>query len=281
VAISPVLVGTALGIMGAGTIDLVAASLVLAAAVLVQVATNMQNDVGYTVRRGESSGTRTGLPRATANGWLSVREVRVGIVLVSIVAFGLGLALAAYRGWPVLMIGAASLAAALAYMGGPKPIAYTPFGELTVFAFFGLLAVTGTQWVLTGSFNLVTLLASIAIGGLAAAALAVNNHRDMEHDRLVGRRTFAVVFGTGGSRHLYRALLLGPFLIVPVMAVCAEAPTLLLPLLLVPIAFRLLRDFLRCPPGSAFNQILFQTFRLELWFAVLLSVGAVLARMLH
>jgi 1,4-dihydroxy-2-naphthoate octaprenyltransferase len=69
---------------------LVAASLVLAAAVLVQVATNMQNDVGYTVRRGESSGTRTGLPRATANGWLGVREVRVGIVLVSIVAFGLG-----------------------------------------------------------------------------------------------------------------------------------------------------------------------------------------------
>lgn len=281
VAISPVLVGTAFGIAGAGAIDLVAASLVLAAAVLVQVATNMQNDVGYTMRRGESSGTRRGLPRATANGWLSVREVRVGIVLVSIVAFGLGLGLAVYRGWPVLVIGAASLTAALAYMGGPKPIAYTPFGELTVFVFFGLLAVTGTEWVLTGSFSLVTLLASIAIGGLAAAALAVNNHRDMEHDRLVGRRTFSVVFGAGGSRHLYRALLLGPFLIVPVMAVCAKAPTLLLPLLLLPIAFRLLRDFLCCPPGSAFNHILFQTFRLELWFAVLLSVGAVLVRMLH
>ena len=281
VAISPVLVGTAFGIAGAGAIDLVAASLVLAAAVLVQVATNMQNDVGYTMRRGESSGTRRGLPRATANGWLSVREVRVGIVLVSIVAFGLGLGLAVYRGWPVLVIGAASLTAALAYMGGPKPIAYTPFGELTVFVFFGLLAVTGTEWVLTGSFSLVTLLASIAIGGLAAAALAVNNHRDMEHDGLVGRRTFAVIFGAGCSRHLYRALLLVPFLIVPVMAVCAKAPTLLLPLLLLPIAFRLLRDFLCCPPGSAFNQILFQTFRLELWFAVLLSVGAVLARMLH
>ena len=65
------------------------------------------------------------------------------------------------------------------------------------------------------------------------------------------------------------------------MAVCAKALTLLLPLLLLPIVFRLLRDFLRCPPGSAFTQILFQTFRLELWFAVLLSVGAVLARMLH
>jgi 1,4-dihydroxy-2-naphthoate octaprenyltransferase len=281
VAISPVLVGTALGFAQAGAVDMVAALLVLCAAVLVQVATNMQNDVGFTVRRGESSGTRTGLPRATANGWLSVREVRVGIVLIGIVAFGLGLALVAYRGWPVLVIGAASLTAALAYMGGPKPIAYTPFGELTVFVFFGLVAVTGTQWVLTGNFSLVTFLASMAIGGLAAAALAVNNHRDMEHDRLVGRRTFAVVFGAAGSRHLFRALLLAPFLIVLAMAACAEAPTLLLPLLLVPIAFRLWRDFARCSPGIAFNQILFQTFRLELWFAVLLSAGALLIKMPH
>jgi 1,4-dihydroxy-2-naphthoate octaprenyltransferase len=278
VAISPVLVGTALGFARTGAIDMVAALLVLGAAMLVQVATNMQNDVGYTVRRAESSGTRTGLPRATANGWLTVREVRVGIVLIGITAFGLGLTLAAYRGWPVLVIGAASLTAALAYMGGPKPIAYTPFGELTVFVFFGLVAVTGTQWVLTGSFGLVTFLASMAIGGLAAAALAVNNHRDMQHDRLVGRRTFAVVFGAVASRRLYRALLLAPFLIVLLMAACAAAPTLLLPLLLMPIAFRLLRDFMHCTPGIAFNQILFQTFRLEIWFAALLSVGALLVR---
>jgi 1,4-dihydroxy-2-naphthoate octaprenyltransferase len=281
VAISPVLVGTALGFARAGAIDMVAALLVLTVAVLVQVVTNMQNDVGYTVRRGESSGTRTGLPRATANGWLSVREVRVAIVLIGIVALGLGLALAAYRGWPVLVIGAASLTAALAYMGGPRPIAYTPFGELTVFVFFGLVAVTGTQWVLTGSFGVLTLLASMAVGGLAAAALAVNNHRDMEHDRLVGRRTFAVVFGAAASRRLYRALLLGPFLMLVVIAACAQAPMLLLPLLLMPIAFRLLRDFERCSPGIAFNDILFRTFRLEIWFAVLLSAGALLIRMPH
>jgi 1,4-dihydroxy-2-naphthoate octaprenyltransferase len=278
VALSPVLVGAALGFERVGAIDMVAASLVLAAAVLVQVATNMQNDVGYTVRRGESSGTRTGLPRATANGWLTVREVRVGIVLIGIAAFGCGLSLAAYRGWPVLAIGAASLTAALAYMGGPKPIAYTPLGELTVFVFFGLVAVTGTQWVLTGSFGLVTLLASMAIGGLAAAALTVNNHRDIDHDRSVGRRTFAVVFGATASRRLYRALLIGPFLIVLLMAACAEAPTLLLPLLLLPIAFRLLRDFVRCAPGIAFNPVLFRTFRLELWFAALLSFGALLVK---
>jgi 1,4-dihydroxy-2-naphthoate octaprenyltransferase len=280
VAFSPVLVGATLGFSRTGGIDAIAALLVLGAALLVQVITNMQNDVGYTVRGGESTGTRTGLPRATANGWLSVRDVRAGIVVAALVATGLGLALVAYRGWPVLAIGVSSLIAALAYMGGPKPIAYTPFGELTVFVFFGLVAVMGTDWVLTGGVGVVSVLASVAIGALAAAALAVNNHRDIAHDRLVGRRTFAVAFGDSASHHLYALLLLGPFVLLLPMALLAQAPALLLPLLLLPVALRLRHDFSRCAPGKAFNEILFRTFRLELWFAALLSAGALLARLL-
>ncbi len=173
-AISPVLVGTSLGFQRAGTLNVLVVLLVLVAAVLMQIATNLQNDVGYTVRGGEKAGSRTGLPRATAHGWLGVGQVRAGIVIVGTIACGLGVMLAAYRGWPVLVIGAASLTAALAYMGGPKPIAYTPFGELTVFVFFGLVAVAGTEWVLSGRIGQVGLLASMAIGGLAAAALSVN-----------------------------------------------------------------------------------------------------------
>jgi 1,4-dihydroxy-2-naphthoate octaprenyltransferase len=280
VAISPVLVGATLGFERTGAIDLLATLLVLGAALLMQVVTNMQNDVGYTVRGGESSGTRTGLPRATANGWLSVRHVRAGIVVAALVAAGFGLALVAYRGWPVLAIGMASLLAALAYMGGPRPIAYTPFGELTVFVFFGLVAVSGTDWVLTGSISTVSLLASVAIGSLAAAALAVNNHRDIAHDRLVGRRTFAVSFGAQASIGLFSLLLLAPFALLPWMALVADAPAMLLPLLLMPAALQLRRDFVDCPPGLAFNELLFRSFRLELWFAALLSAGAVLGRML-
>ncbi len=278
VAISPVLVGATLGFERTGNIDWLAALLVLAAALLMQVITNMQNDVGYTVRGGDSSGTRTGLPRATAKGWLSVRHVRAGIVLMALLSLAVGLALVAYRGWPVLAIGTASLLAALAYMGGPRPIAYTPFGELTVFVFFGVIAVTGTDWVLTGSVGAVTVLASVAIGALAAAALAVNNHRDLAHDRLVGRSTFAVRFGERASTALYGVLLLGPFALLPLMALRTPAPALLLPLLLLPAAWRLRGDFVRCPRGLAFNELLFRTFRLELWFAALLSAGALLGR---
>jgi 1,4-dihydroxy-2-naphthoate octaprenyltransferase len=271
--LSPVIVGAALAFERADSLDPIAAGLVLGAAVLVQIATNLQNDVGYTLRGGNRSGTHQGQPRATARGWLTVRQVRIGLLLVSIAALSLGLLLAWYRGWPVLVIGAASLAAALAYMGGPKPIAYTPLGELTVFVFFGLVAVIGTEWVLAGSAGILGVLAGMAIGGLASAALAVNNHRDIEHDRSVGRHTFAVLAGAAASRRLYAALLLGPFLLVIVMAVYARAPSLLLPLAVAPLAGRLLRDVRRSQPAVDFNQILFRTFRLELRFALLLSAG--------
>ena len=280
VAISPVLVGATLGFERTGAIDVTAALLVLGASLLMQIITNMQNDVGYTVRGGDSSGTRVGLPRATAHGWLSVHHVRWAIILCATAATGLGLALTAYRGWPVLAIGVSSLVAALAYMGGPRPIAYTPFGELTVFVFFGLVAVTGTDWVLTGGFGPVTLLAATAIGSLAAAALAVNNHRDIAHDRLVGRRTFAVTFDESGSQDLYTALLFGPFLLLPWMALVARAPALLLPMLLLPAALKLRQAFVATSRGLAFNEVLFRTFRLELWFAALLSAGALIGRLL-
>jgi 1,4-dihydroxy-2-naphthoate octaprenyltransferase len=280
VAISPVMVGGTLGFGRSGTLDWMAALLVLGAALLMQVITNMQNDVGYTLRGGDRSGTRTGLPRATANGWLGVRHVQLAIVLAALLATALGVTLVAYRGWPVLAIGTASLLAALAYMGGPKPIAYTPFGELTVFVFFGLIAVTGTDWVLTGEVGRVSMSASFAIGALAAAALVVNNHRDIAHDRLVGRQTFAVTFGATGSRRLYATLMLGAFALLPLMAWQAHAVTLLLPVLLLPSTVQLCHDFNRCPPGTAFNEVLFRTFRLELWFAALLSTGALLGRVI-
>ncbi len=279
VAVSPVIVGAALGWQRTGTVDATVALIILAAAVLVQAISNLQNDVGYTVRGGEASGTRIGLPRATALGWLPVRAVQLAIVAAAVLATLLGLWLVALRGWPVLAIGASSLGAAVAYMGGPRPIAYTPFGEFTVFVFFGLVAVMGTDWVLTYSIGTATVVASVAIGLLAAAALAVNNQRDIAHDALVGRRTFPVTFGAAVAQRLYFVLLFVPYALTLPMAWLAGAPALMLPLLLLPTARALWRDFLSCPPGLAFNQVLFRTFRMELVFAVLLACGAVLDRL--
>ena len=281
IAIGPVVVGAAFAWARTGALDIAVAAMILAASLLIQLVTNLQNDVGYTVRGGERSGTRVGLPRATANGWLRIGQVRTAIVVLAIVATALGFVLFARLGWPVLAIGFASLAAALAYMGGPRPIAYTPFGELTVFVFFGLVAVIGTEWALTGGFSAATILAAMGVGAVAAAALTVNNHRDLAHDRSAGRRTFSVIMGAPASGVLYAIQLLSPFALVPFVALAAGAPTLLLPWVLLPSAVKLRRDFVNCPPGLPYNAILYRTFKLGLAYSSLLAIGAVLGRVLR
>ena len=280
-AVSPVLVGASLGFMRAGAVDTVAVLLAMAAALLMQLITNLQNDVGYTQRGGDATGTRIGLPRATSSGLLAPRTVRLAIVMLTLVAAAFGLTLVAYRGWPVLAMGAASLLAALAYMGGPKPIAYTPLGELTVFVFFGLVAVMGTDWLVTGSTDGLTALGAAAVGALAAAALAVNNQRDREHDQWVGRQTFAALFGSNASRVLFGLLLTVPFVLLVAMCALAGAPWLGLPCFLAPVAWAIDRDFAACPGGLAFNGILFRVFQLTLGFSALLAAGAILSARAH
>lgn len=281
IALSPVLVGTALALLRTGRVDTVAALLVLTAALLMQLATNLQNDVGDTLRRGALAGPRAGLPRATAQGWLGVRAVRLAIVATALLGAAVDLALVAWRGWPVLAVGSASLAAALAYMGGPRPIAYTPFGELTVLLFFGIVGVTGTDWVLTGSIGAATWPAALAVGALSAAALAINNHRDQVQDGRIGRRTFAVCFGALASQRLVGVLLAAGFVLLPAVALAAGSAWLLLPLLAAPAAWRLQRDLRRCLPGDGFNALLFRCFRLVLVHAALLAAGALVALLLR
>jgi 1,4-dihydroxy-2-naphthoate octaprenyltransferase len=281
VAISPVIVAASLVWERTGRLATGTVVLILAASVMLQIITNLQNDVGYTRRGGERGGTRIGLPRATALGVLTIAQVRTAVVFAVALAVLLGLPLVLMRGWVVLAMGIASILAALAYMGGPKPIAYTPFGEVVVFAFFGLIAVVGADYTMTGEAPpAVTWLAAVAMGSLAMAALLVNNHRDIEHDAGVGRRTLPVALGVRVSRALYVLMLSLPFLLAPAMAWQAGSPWLLAPLLALPTALRLLVDFHRCPPGLPFNAVLFRTFKLELVFAALLCAGAIVARAL-
>lgn len=268
-----------MGYWQSGALDWGLAALALAAAVLMQLITNLQNDVGFTTRGAQHVGSHTGLPRATTMGWLSTRQVRVAIFILSVLACGLGFSLVALRGWPVLAMGVASLCAALAYMGGPRPIAYTAFGELTVFVFFGLVAVVGTQWLLTGTISAAGWMAAITMGAVAASALVVNNHRDIVHDRLAGRRTFAVLFGAGASVRLYRTLLSATWVMPVVMAGVLHQPWMLLPLILVSHTWALQRALTPATTGGDCNTILIQTFRLELWFALLLSGASVVARL--
>ncbi len=276
IAAIPVLVGSSIAFAASGAFDATAALLALAASIVIQVISNLQNDVGYTAR-GAESGRRVGLPRATANGWLTPGQVRGAIVVCVLLSVALGLPLVLQRGGVVLAMGIASLVGAVSYMGGPRPIAFTPLGELTVLVFFGLVAVTGSAYVQVGFVPAAAWFAALAIGMQAAAVLAVNNHRDIEHDRASGRRTFAVSFGAQASRRMLVALTATPFALAVAAALVAKSMWFLLPLVAAPQAVALVREFDRTAPGPGFNLVLMRTVMLEVGFGALLTIGAIVA----
>ena len=273
VAASPVLVGTAYALWQCAVVPVPLAALALLCAVLMQAITNLQNDVGFHLRGGELGGQRQGLPRASSLGLITPRSLRRAIVVLSLLSLAAGLGLAAVRGWPVIALGLASLLGALAYMGGPRPIAYSPFGEFTVLVFFGWVAVLGTAWLLEAPLGLAAFLLASAVGCLAAAALAVNNHRDREHDSAIGRRTFAVMAGAQASARLYALLLGAPMVCLVGVALLTHSVWPLLPYVLAPRMARLAQDFRASAGGMAYNAILYRTFRLLLEFSLVLSLG--------
>lgn len=277
IATIPVVVSSALVIANGGSLDARIALLALAASLLLQAITNLQNDVGYAARR-VATIHHVGLSRATCNGWLTTGQVRAAIVVCVAACLLTGLPVVQRWGWPAALMGLSSIAAALAYMGGPRPIAFTPLGELTVFVFFGLVAVMGSYYVQTGTITATAALAAVGIGSLAAAVLAVNNHRDRDHDALVLRRTFAVTSGAARSRQLFVTLLAIGFAVVPIITWDTRSIWLALPLLTAPRALAIARDFGRLPAGPAWNVLFFGTVKLELVYGLLLATGAVLSR---
>lgn len=272
VALVPVLVGTMLAWHDVGGIVVSILVVTILAAVFVQVATNLHNDVKDFERGADDPGTRLGPRRATAEGWLSAEQVRRGATLAFVGAGAAGAWLAIAGGWPVVLIGAASIACGWAYSGGARPIAYSSLGEFFVWLFFGVVAVMGTYYLQTGRFDAIAFAAGALLGMPAAAVLVVNNYRDMDNDRQAGRRTFSVVFGARASRIEYGLLMLLPFALLPVLALAA-APGWLLALAALPWALLLVRRFATQAPGPVFNELLADTARLQLAFGVLLCAG--------
>jgi len=276
IAITPVLVGTAFAWHEGAEIHWLVAAVALCAAVLIQIGTNLYNDVGD-YERGADRADRLGPPRATSMGWLAAADVR----RAAATSFGLAMVLGAYLvsvgGWPIFVIGLASIAAGISYTGGPRPIAYTPSGEFFVFVFFGLAATIGSSLLQTGRFSWESAAGGAMIGALAAAVLVVNNYRDLESDRHSAKITLAVRIGYAATRIEYATLVLLPFAALPLLAVLTGTGLwMLLPAVSLPIAVRLIRDLARAPISPVLNALLKRTARLELAFGLLLCAALVL-----
>jgi len=273
-AVAPVLVGTAL----AATEDtfhplrFVAAML---GALLIQVGTNLSNDYSD-ARRGADTEDRLGPVRVTAGGLVPPRQVLVA----TYVAFGLAVLVGVYlvvtAGWQLLLVGAASILAGVLYTGGPRPYGYEGLGDLFVFLFFGVVAVSGSYFAQTSHMEWEALVLSVPVGMLAAALLMVNNTRDMETDRRAGKRTIAVRLGRARARGIYAAEVYLAFFVAQIPWIAGAeslSPWLLLVFLALPLAAPIVRTVRSRTDGPSLNGALAKTGLLQLVFCVLLSAG--------
>lgn len=244
----------------------------LAFAFLVQVGTNYANDA-FDFLHGADREDRQGPRRAVASGMISPRAMVVGTIGVFLAAFLVGLILVAYRGPELLVIGVASILFGFAYTGGPFPLAYRGLGDVFVLGFFGLVAVGGTYYVMSGIVSGEVLVAAVPIGLLATNILVVNNYRDMDTDARAGKRTLVVRFGRAFARRQYIGSLTVAFLVPLGLAWFEGEGWMALPLLSIPLGVMAAQRLGPERSAEELNGLLATSAGLLLVYGILFSVG--------
>jgi 1,4-dihydroxy-2-naphthoate polyprenyltransferase len=275
-AVAPVLVGTAAASRPVGDLEWGRAVLALVVALSLQIAVNYANDL-FDGLRGVDTEARVGPRRAVASGLVTPRRMRAAMVVALAVAALAGLALAWLVGWELLLVGLAAILAALGYSGGPRPYASAGLGEVFVFVFFGVVATAGSAYVQDEAITLVVVLAAVAMGCFATALLVVNNLRDIPTDEAVGKVTLAVRLGEQRTRQLYRGLVLGAYVLLAPMVVTTGDAWLALAALSLVVAWKGVERVRHAPLGPQLITALEHTAKAQLLYAVLLTVGFVLA----
>jgi 1,4-dihydroxy-2-naphthoate polyprenyltransferase len=271
-ALAPVAAGTGLAAFH-GVLAPLPALAALAGAMLIQIGTNFANDY-YDFVRGGDTEDRVGPVRVTQAGILPPETVRRGMYAVLGAAMLVGVYLVWIAGWPIVWIGLASVACAVLYTGGPFPLAYHGLGDVFVFVFFGLVAVSGTYFVQGLTWPPDAFLAGAALGTLNTAILVVNNLRDIETDAAVGKRTLAVRLGATGTKVQYLVMLLVAFAVPLIGWRLYEWPLAALASLLVaPLALSPTKKVMGFTEPRELLPALGETARLVALYGVLLGAG--------
>jgi len=275
-AVAPVVVGSAMAYVH-DHLAFWPAMACLAVALLLQVGVNLANDY-FDFTKGVDTEDRLGPVRVTQSGLIPPGRVKAAMTTVFVLSLLPGIFLINIGGWPVVVIGGASIVAALAYSGGPFPLASHGLGDLFVFIFFGPVAVCGTYYVQALHLTSMTLLMGIIVGLMITAILVVNNLRDMQTDQRAGKRTLAVIIGIRATKLEYSLLHASAYLL-PIIIWLGDmaAGFILVPLLSLPLAVPLNRTIWKISVGDELNRALAGTARLALVFSLLLSLGLILS----
>lgn len=277
-AASGVMMGSALAWVD-GRFQLLPALAALVVALLLQIGSNVANDV-FDFERGADTSDRQGPLRVTQARLLTPAQVKCGMWIIFGLAALCGLYLAFLRGWIVIAIGFVAILSAIAYTGGPFPLAYYGLGEVFVYIFFGLTAVVGTYFVQAGTVGIAALWMSLPVGLIITAILVVNNLRDLENDRKAGKHTLAVRLGERGTRMEYLVCMVSAYLILPLAAFFGIIPWMaLLAWASSPLAVKSTRLVLT-QRGRPLNAALAGTGQTAFVFSLLFWVGLALAKIL-
>jgi 1,4-dihydroxy-2-naphthoate octaprenyltransferase len=271
-AISPVLVGTGAAV-AASSFRPGMALLALVVALALQIGVNYANDYSDGIRGTDE--VRVGPLRLVGGGHATPRAVLRAALGSFAVAAVCGLVLALLTTPWLLLVGVLAIAAAWGYTGGTNPYGYRGLGEVSVFVFFGLVAVIGTTYVQVERITWLAVAGGIASGALACAILVTNNVRDIPSDREHDKLTLAVRLGDARSRVLYQALVVVPFVFV--LAAAPARPGALLALLALPLAVAPLKLIRAGAKGRELIAVLQATGKLQLAFGFLLGTGLALA----
>lgn len=269
----PVIVGTAVA-FASDKLSIIAAFAALIGALLIQIGTNLANDY-FDFKKGADTEERVGPMRVTQAGLISENAVRNAMIAAFAAAAAVGAYLVVVGGWPIAVIGVLSIVSGIAYTGGPFPLGYNGLGDVFVFIFFGIVAVTGTFWVQALTWSNVALTASVPVGALSVAILIVNNYRDMDTDAKVGKRTLAVRLGKNATRVQYGLMLAIAFIVPVIQLLSGMSFWILLPMISLPIAIKRMQEFVTLT-GKDLNPVLENTAKLLVSYGILYAAGIAL-----
>jgi 1,4-dihydroxy-2-naphthoate polyprenyltransferase len=244
----------------------------LLASFCIQIGTNLVNDA-MDFKKGADTHERIGPQRVTQSGTFTFRQVMIGASLFFTFAACFGVPLVLHGGVPILLIGLVSILMGYAYTSGPIPLAYHGLGDLFVIIFFGLVAVGGLFYLLTGAYTFPAFIVGLQIGFLSTVLIAINNLRDIKTDVLVNKKTLAVRLGLMGGRwwigFLIFALFMGGYYWLSIHRYWVY----IVPLLSLPLGLFIAKRIFRTEPCAEYNRYLGISAAYSLVFSVLLALG--------
>ena len=270
-AISPVLVGTALAFKMSNNFNLVTFLSILLASILIQIGTNLSNDLSDFLK-GADTKDRLGPIRVAQSGLLTTDKLKLGIIISFSLAILFGFYLVTIGGYIIILIGLLSIISGILYTSGPYPLGYNGLGDIFVFIFFGIIAVMGTYYLQTLTINVESLICGIIMGSLSTAILVVNNIRDVITDADSGKNTLAVKLGLTFSKIEFLIMVFLPYILSLYLYLLINDMGIFLSFFTLPISFNLIYQIFN-KVGDQLNGVLVKTARLLFLYSLLLTIG--------